>query len=262
MIGAALLLLAAEPAIATPPPAVPVAAATGFAPPVDQPMIYRVTTRRLSRDGSIASYVQTYTLQWERVGRGVQLVATLNKVESDARPELAQAFGRLLQPLVDQPITFLVASDGRRVDLVDPEGLWQRVIAQAQTMAAAAEQPEAKQLAQMLAALPPEEREKLATSDVRALVAPANAEIPVPPATGVTVRQDGNLRMITRTEKSYVASGAGGMRPIEVDASWTVDTATGLLVGERRQSWVAEPDGSGRKLVEEHVRTLENPAPS
>lgn len=260
-MGAALLLMAAEPAVTTLPPAAPVTAQSVFAPPLDQPMTYRVTTRRLSRDGSIASYVQVYTLRWERVGRGVQLVATLDKVESDARAELAGAFRHLLQPLVGEPVTYLVAPDGSRVDLVDPEGLWQRVMGQTQAMAAAAGQPEAKQLAQMLAALPPEEREKLATSDVRAVVAPANAEIPSAiPATGIIVRQDGALRTMTRLEKSYVASGAGGMRPLEVDASWTVDAATGLLVGERRQSWIAEPDGSGRKLVEERIRTLASAA--
>lgn len=263
MIAAALLL--AGQSAAAPPPATPTTSPTPptiaengvFAPPLGQPMRYRVTTRRLTRDGTMASYTLVYALQCERVGRGIQLVATLRGIESDARPDLAKAVSGLVQPLVGEAITYLVAADGSRIDPVDPEALWERVTARIQAMAAAAERPEAQQVARLLAALPPAEREKLATADVRALVAPANADIPAFPAVGVTVRQDGALRIVARTEKSALATKAGPPQPLDIDRSWAIDAATGLLVGERRQSWIAAPDGGGRKLVEEQIRALD-----
>lgn len=256
MIAVAALLLLADPVVAPPPPAPLAASPIAFAPPIGRTMTYRVTNRRLARDGSMANFTLVYALRWDRVGRGVQLVATLRDVTSDARPELAQAFDRLMQPLVDQAITYLVAPDGSHIDLVDPEGLWQRVLGQTQAMAGAAGQAEAKQAARLLAALSPADRERLATSDIRALIVPANAEIPASAATGVSARQEGGLRTIARTEKSDSAA-VGAQPPIEIDARWTIDAATGLLVGERRQSWIAGAGEGGRRLVEERIRQVE-----
>lgn len=258
MIAAVLLLLAGQAgpaALPAPPPAV--AGPRVFAPPLGSPMRYRVTTRRLSRDGTIASYTLDYLLQWERAGRGIRLVATLQRTGSDARPELAGAFTSLMQPLVGEPVTYLVAADGSSIDLVDPDGLWARVMAQTEAMAAAADQPEAKSAARLLAALSPGDREKLATADIRALVATANADIPASSGAGVAVRQDGNLRTIARTERGEVSARAGAPQPLVVERNWTVDTATGLLIAERRQSWLTGPVGDERQLAEEQIRELD-----
>src|SRR3546814_11092967 len=81
---------------------------------------------------------------------------------------VVRAVTAMLHPLVDQPISYLIASDGRAITLVDPDALWQRVLGRAQDMGAAATPGEAKQLAGLLAALPPAEREKLATELGRA----------------------------------------------------------------------------------------------
>ena len=53
--GALLLLAAPETATAEPPAAVAVRELR-FAPPVGQPMAYRVTTRRISRNGTLISF--------------------------------------------------------------------------------------------------------------------------------------------------------------------------------------------------------------
>uniref|UniRef100_UPI0027388041 hypothetical protein n=1 Tax=Klebsiella pneumoniae TaxID=573 RepID=UPI0027388041 len=149
--------------------------------------------------------------------------------------------------------------DGSRIELVDPEGLWKRVIARVEAMGAEAGRPEAKQLAQLLAALPAADRDRLATADIRALVAPASDAIPAAAqaeGASVSIQHDGTLRTIAKVERASAAAG-GAARPLEVDNLWTVDTATGLVVREQRQSWMIEAGGDGRTLVEERVRSLD-----
>lgn len=264
MIAAALLLLVAEPLAAPPLPAPPsldppAALSLHFAPPIDRPMTYRVTARRLARDGTLASYTLVYALRWGRVGRGVQLAATLRRIESDARPELAQALTGLLRPLIGQTMTYLVASDGGSVDLIDPDAQWARVLGEVQDMGARATQGEAKQMAGLLANLPAAERDKLATADIRALVAPANPAIPVAAdrAAGVAVEQDGNRRAVTKVEQSTVGGTApDAQKRLEITTSWTIDTATGLVLGEHQETWMTGADGGGRRLVEARARDL------
>lgn len=261
-LAGALLLLAAQPLPfpaqdGAPPPA---AAQFQFAPPIGQPMTYQVTTRRIARDGSLVSFSLVYALQWQRIGRGFRLEAVLRRIDSDARPEVARAVTLLLQPLVGEEMAYLVAADGSRLDLVDPEELWQRVTARIEAMAADAARPEARQVAKIIAALSAADRDRLATSDIRALVAPANAAIPaadIPPdGASVSIRHDGARRTIAKVERESVPAGAGD-RPLEIDTMWTVDTATGLVIREQRQSWIVEAEGDARTLVEERVRALE-----
>jgi len=130
-LGGALLLLVAQPIPSLAPGDVPAAATTHFqfAPPVGQPMTYRVTTRRIGREGALINFSLVYALQWQRVGRGYRLEAVLQRIDSDARPEVTRALSLMLEPLVGEPTAYLVAPDGSRVDLVDPEGLWARVTA-------------------------------------------------------------------------------------------------------------------------------------
>jgi len=264
MIAAALLLLFAEPPRAplspAPPSASLVAAPLRFAPPIGQPMAYRVTTRRITRTGTLASYTLVYALRWERAGRGLQLAATLQRIDSDARPELVRALTDLLQPLIGQTLTYLVAPDGSSIDLIDPEAQWARVLGSVQAMGARAAQGEARQIAGMLAALPPAERDKMATADVRALIAPANSAIPAAAdgAFDVKVDQDGDRRTVTMVERSSIEAGGpdGKRQPIEIESSWTIDTATGLVVGERQATWMSGADGGERRLVEERRRDL------
>ncbi|MBL0915430.1 MAG: hypothetical protein IBJ13_07920 [Sphingopyxis sp.] len=246
MIAWALLLLTAQPAPEPPlPPAPVVVAAPRFAPPLDRPMTYRVTTRRLARDGTMASYTAVYALQWSRVGRGIQLSSTLRGVESDARPELARALTGLLQPLVGQTITYLVAPDGSRLDLVDPEGLWQRVLGRIQAMGADAARPEAKQMAALIAALPPAERDRMITSDIRALLAATN------PALSGAAEGEG-VQTLSNVERAVL----DGASPLEIDTRWTVDRATGLVMAETRRNWIMASEGAGKTLVEERLREL------
>ncbi len=200
-----------------------------------------------------------HALQWERAGRGFRLNATLQRIESDAAPEVTRAVTLLLQPLVGEATTYLVAADGGQVDLVDPEGLWERVTARIQTMGAAAGRPEAKQMAQLVAALPAAERDRLASADIRALVAPANRAIPAAQtafSATVSTMPSATLRTITKVEHDAVPAGAGG-RPLEIDSLWTIDTATGLVMRDQRQSWIIAADGGGRTLVEDRSRVLE-----
>src|SRR3546814_5457862 len=80
----------------------------------------------------------------------------------------------MLDPLVGEEISYLVPPDGSRIDMVDLDQLWERVTARIEKAGAEADRPEARQLAQLIAALPAAERDRLATADIRALIAPAN----------------------------------------------------------------------------------------
>lgn len=259
-LGGALLLLAAQPLPSPAPDDRPAAATTHFqfAPPVGRPMTYRVTTRRIGRDGSLVNFSLIYALQWQRVGRGYRLEAVLQRIDSDARPEVTRALSLMLEPLVGEAMAYLVAPDGSRIDLVDPDALWARVTARIEAVGAEAGRPEARQLAQLIAALPAAERDRLATADIRALVAPANDAITVSAqadGASVSMRHDGALQTIARVERDS-APVAGASAPLEIDNLWTVDTATGLVMREQRQSWIVEAEGDGRTLVEERVRAL------
>jgi len=260
-LGGAILLLVAQPIPSLAPGDVPAAATTHFqfAPPVGRPMTYRVTTRRIGREGALINFSLVYALQWQRIGRGYRLEAVLQRIDSDARPEVTRALSLMLEPLVGEPTAYLVAPDGSRVDLVDPDGLWARVTARIEAVGAKSGRPEAKQLAQLVAALPATERDRLASADIRALVAPANGAIPVSAqadGASVSIMHDGPLQTIAKVEHD-AAPVAGTAKPLEIDNLWTVDTATGLVMREQRQSWIVEAEGDGRTLVEERIRALE-----
>ena len=260
--GALLLALAAQlsPAPATGDASVAaVATRFGFAPPVGVPMTYRVTTRRVGRDGALINFALVYALQWQRVGRGYRLEAVLQRIDSDARPEVTRSLTMMLQPLVGEATAYLVAPDGSRIDMVDPEQLWERVAARIEATGAEAGRPEAKQLAALISALPAAERDRLATADIRALIAAANDAIPVDGLDGgarVSMAHDRALRTIAKVERA-TAPVSGKAQPLEIDNLWTIDIATGLVTREQRQSWIIEANGDGRTLVEERVRALE-----
>jgi hypothetical protein len=245
----ALLLLAPEASLAQQMPEA--APAQAFAPPIAQPMTYRVTTRRVSRSGTLISFALVYALQWQGAGRGYRLDTILRRIESDARPELVGKLTALFQPMVGETISYLVDAGGRSIALADPSQLWARVGQRTQEIAAAATTPEAQQIAALLAALPEAERDKLLTADIRALVAPANASIPMVASDDVDIRQEGDHRIVAKSERAELASGA-----LDIDTLWTVDTAAGLVLTERRQSWTREPGTDARTLVEERIRAL------
>jgi len=250
-----LHLTAPEAAIAQPPASVAIPDQR-FAPPVGQAMTYRVTTRRIGRSGTLISFSLVYALEWKSAGRGYRLDAVLRRIESDARPELVRALTGLVQPLVGETLTYLVDADGRGVALADPEALWARVAERTQGLAAGAKAAEAQQVAALLAALPDGERDKLVTADIRAMIAPANAAIPVAEGgeASVSIQHDGARLSVAKVEKGVV--GGADAAPLDVDMLWTVDTATGLVLREQRQSWIAEPGSEARTLVEERIRAL------
>lgn len=227
---------------------------TAFAPPLGRAMTYRVTTRRAGRDGSPVSFTLVYALQWQRLGRGYQLQAVLERIESDAPPPVTRALTMMLQPLVGERLAYLVPGDGSRIDLVDPEGVWARVTARIEAVGANGNREEARRLAALIAALPEAERDRLVTADVRALLVPANAII----GQGVAEdgAADGPLRTVVRVERD----GRAGSVALRIDQRWTVDTTTGLVMRERRQSWVTPTSGGEPTLAEERLRVLE-PAP-
>ncbi|MBL8652027.1 MAG: hypothetical protein JNL35_16685 [Sphingopyxis sp.] len=255
---AALMLPAASEPASVPPSESAAVTEQNFAPPGGQPMTYRVTTRRISRSGNLISFTLVYALEWQGAGRGYRLDAVLRRIESDARPELVRALTGLVQPLIGERIAYLVDADGRSVVLADPAQLWAQVAESTQAMAADAKAPEAQQVAALLAALPDAERDRLVTADIRALIAPASTEIP---ATGdgdasVSIRHDGAQLSIAKVEKGEVAAGGTAANPLDIEMLWTIDTTTGLVMREQRQSWIADPDSAARTLVEERVRAL------
>lgn len=247
----ALLLLAAPMAKTAQPIQPGGVASVAFAPPLDRPLAYRVTTRRMGRDGTMLSFSLVYDLNWQRVGRGYRLRALLTRIDSDAKPHVTRPLTAMLEPLVGQEMSYLVAEDGSHIDLADPDRLWDRVLARTETAGATAKPGEAKQMASLLAALPAAERDRLVTADIRALIARANGGAMAGP--GSDVRDQNGLRTITRTEQAPMASAAG---PLEIEMLWTIDTATGLVVREQRRSWIAGRNGAARTLVEERERAL------
>jgi len=256
----ALLLLTAPPLAIPTSSAAPTAASAEvrFAPPVGIPLRYRVTTRRIGRDGTLIDFALVYALQWQRTGRGYRLDSVLERIDSGAEPGVMRMLTMMLDPLVGEEISYLVPPDGSRIDMVDPGQLWERVTARMEKAGAEADRPEARQLAQLIAALPAAERDRLATADIRALIAPANDALPAvaSDASDVSIVDDGDRRTIAMVERDST-SIAGQAQPLEIDNLWTVDTGTGLVIRERRQSWIVTADGQGRRLVEERVRALE-----
>ncbi|UNU41594.1 hypothetical protein EAO27_01885 [Sphingopyxis sp. YF1] len=246
------LLLAAPDTLPVVSPAAAAAAVPGFAPPLGQPLTYRVTTRRAGRSGSMLSFTLVYALQWQEAGRGYRLDATLRRIESDARPEVVRGLTGLLRPIVGETVSYLVGGDGRNVALADPETLWARVGQRTQDLAAAAQEPEARRVAELLTRLPAGERDRLVTADIRALVAPANAAIPRVAGGGVSIRSDGAVQIIVATERGEPVADA----PLGIETHWSIDSRTGLVLGERRQSWIDSPDGARRTLAEERIRAL------
>lgn len=252
LVGAVLLLAASAPAAAQPETVAQPAADIAFAPPLGRPLTYRVTTRKLSRSGKLIGFTLVYDLGWERLGRGYRLSATLARIESDARPELVKALTGLLDPLVGETLAYLVPADGSSVELVDPEALWARVTGDAAALGTAARQPEAQQVGQMLAALPPAERDRLASADIRALVAAANV---IPEGSAIATGDGAGHRTVTRTERETLPGAAGG-QVLRTVTAWTIDPATGLVLWQRRQGWLEGGEGAAA-LVEEHVRALD-----
>lgn len=257
--GIALLLAGVADAGGAPPPpdAADIVPSLAFAPPVGEAMTYRVTTRQIGGNGSLARFSLVHRLEWHRAGRGFELIATLEAVESDAPPAAARAVSGVLQPLVGEGVRYVIAADGRRVDLVDPDGLWERVTARAIALGEGDGRAESRQMAALLAALPPHQREEMATAEIRALFAALNGRLPMA-GPGVSVRQLDGRRIVAKLDRDTLPAAAGGKsrRPIEVATTWEVDTATGLVVKEQRQTWLIEPGGA-RSLVEERVRAIE-----
>lgn len=255
LAGALLMMAVARETAASAVPAAAVAA-SHFAPPVNRPMIYRVTTRRLGRHGALLTFSLIYGLEWRRAGRGYQLDATLERIESDAQPDVTRALTAILQPLVGEKMVYLVASDGSTIDLVDADRLWERALARTAGAGTAAAKAEAKQLTEMIASLSQIDRDRLATADIRALVAPASAEIlSLKSAASVSIIEKGALQTIAKVEHPVGTVGQD-TRPMQVDMLWSVDTATGLVMREQKQSWIVEAGSDARTLIEERVRAL------
>ena len=61
---------------------------------------------------------------------------------------------------------------------------------------------------------------------------------------------------MTKSETAAVKAGAERKEPIEIDTAWTIDTTTGLVVNERRRTWIAAAGSGDRTLVEERIRAL------
>lgn len=255
-LGALLLAAPALPAaVAGEAPAVS-ASEIQFAPPLGRPMRYRVTTRRIGRDGSLIDFAITYDLQWQRAGRGYRLDAVLRRIDSNAPPAVMRALTMMLEPLVDEPMAYMVAPDGSRIDLIDPDRLWERALGRIEAAGAGSKRVEAQQLAKLVAGLPPAERDRLASADIRALLAATMCEIPSRPGVDAAIRHDGATRIVAKTERASMAVG-GADRALATDHIWTIDTATGLVVREQRQSWLVDTGQEGHTLVEERVRAIE-----
>lgn len=261
MLGAGLgALLVAAPAV---PAAVAGEALTAsatdvqFAPPIGQPLRYRVTTRRIGRGGSLVDFSLTYALKWQRAGRGYRLDAELQRIDSDAPPAVRRALTMMLDPLVGEAMAYMVSADGGRIDLVDPARLWDNVLARIETTGAEGRRAEAQQLAKIVAALPPAERDRLASADIRALFGALNGAIPIRARADISIRRGGAMRTVARVERTATTID-GETRALAIDHLWTIDTATGLVVREQRQSWLVDADGAGRMLVEERIRALES----
>lgn len=240
------LLLLTVPETAAPPSDAAHQTAQRFAPPLDRPLTYRVTTRRLGRSGALVEFALVYRLEWRRAGRGYRLDATLLRIESDARPELVQALTALLQPIVGEPVAYLVDAEGRDVTLADPQALWTRVARRTHDLAAAAPSPEARRVAALLAALPETERDKAIGADIRALIPPADSA-------AEPGERAGGHRTIAQVEQAELRPGT----PLRIDLLWTIDMASGLVLREQRQSWVTEPGDEARTLAEERIRALD-----
>src|SRR3546814_13486549 len=79
------------------------------------PLRYRVTTRRIGRDGTLIDFALVYALQWQRTGRGYRVDSVLERIDSGAEPGVTRMLTMMLDPLVGAEISYLVPPDGTRI---------------------------------------------------------------------------------------------------------------------------------------------------
>lgn len=245
----AALTESAAPAAALPPV---------FAPPLGARFDYRVTSRRLGRDGMLIEFTLHYDLVWKPLGRGFGLDTMLTRIESDAPPSVRRVMTGLLEPLVGLPVSYLLSADGKSVDLVDPDTVWALATPVAARLGQASAEDGANGMAGVLLALPQAERNRLLTADVRSLIATANPAIPRAPGATVSIRQQDDRTIIVKSnaDTPLAAGGPVGAVPLTTESTWTIDDRTGLVVGATVQNWVKGPDDATPTLVEEHIRAL------
>src|SRR3546814_13495292 len=129
----------------------------------------------------------------------------------------------LLRPLSGESAAYLVAADGRRVELADPNALGARITGRTEALAADASRPEARAIAALLQGLSPAQRAELAPADIRPLVAPAHRDLAAPSA------PDGRLRTVPKVARDDIAAG----QAVANDWPWQVDTSPVPLVSDQ-----------------------------
>lgn len=163
-----------------------------FAPPLDQPLVYRIEQHRPVADRT-RRFSAVRDLRFAQAGEGYVLDVTLRAIDSDAPAPGADPYRAALEPLIGIPMRFRVDARGKIVALDEMEGVWSRVTAGVDAM---------------LAAFPPDSERHRAALRVKALFAGL-------PSEGRLALLAGEVQPLFLFSGSQVTDGAGkGVRTV------------------------------------------------
>jgi hypothetical protein len=163
-----------------------------FAPPLDQPLVYRIEQHRPVADRT-RRFSAVRDLRFERAGEGYLLIMTLRAIDSDAPAPGADPYRAALEPLIGIPMRFRVDASGKIVALDGMEAVWTRVTAGVDAM---------------LGAFPPDSERHRAAQRVKALFAAL-------PSEGRLALLAGEVQPLFLFSGSQVSDGAGkGVRTV------------------------------------------------
>lgn len=223
-----------------------------MAPPLDTPMTYTIVQRRLSRTGDAIEFRLDYRLLWQKMGRGFRLESTLLSIRSDAPPAIERVMGGMMRPLLDRPVSFLIDSKGTEVVQHDSDTFWAAAVRDVERWHDEPVRREAAELARLLTALPPAQRDAVMTADVRAILPAMVPEL----RSAQPVAAAGTPQLSYRYRRDdVVGAAAPGMR-VARETLWSIDRATGLVTSATEQTWSREAGDDTSLLIEERVRSL------
>jgi hypothetical protein len=160
-----------------------------FAPPLDQPLVYRIEQHRPVADRT-RRFSAVRDLRFERAADGYVLIATLRAIDSDAPAPGADPFRAALEPLIGIAMRFRIDARGKIAALEDMDGVWARVTAGVDAMLAAFAPDSdrhraAQRIKALFASVSPEGRLALLAGEVQPLFLFAGSSVADGPGRGV-----------------------------------------------------------------------------
>ncbi|MFS0738717.1 hypothetical protein ABC347_16850 [Sphingomonas sp. 1P06PA] len=224
----AVALLMAPPALAA-----SATAALQFAPPVDVPMVYAMTDRRIvgdrARDFTLVSRVR-----FTRVGQGYRMDVTQIGHGTDAPAPVAEMFKTGVGAFDDITTSLFVAADGQPGAVLDGDQVWARIMASHRALLDRLEArhgADAPRLAPIrahlasVAAADPAERDRIMGEFARELL---GAALPALSPTGSVTADGSKAHLQASTADTLTYRMVDMLDQARRERLLTIDRATGL----------------------------------